>query len=61
MKKDSGIEDLKEQVNDLGCLLRQLQLEKKNLNPKDRMQVCATDVITRTIKGIRKAYDSKSI
>ncbi|XP_061372081.1 kinesin-like protein KIN-4C [Gastrolobium bilobum] len=42
--KDSDIQDLKEQVNSLSCLLRELQLRKEKPESKDKKQVWAIDI-----------------
>ncbi|XP_029126716.1 kinesin-like protein KIN-4C isoform X2 [Cajanus cajan] len=38
LEKDSEIQDLKEQMNSLGCLLRELQSQKEKLDFKDKKQ-----------------------
>ncbi|KAJ1424767.1 kinesin-like protein KIN-4C [Sesbania bispinosa] len=38
LEKDFDIQDLKEQINSLGCLLRQLQSRKEKLDSKDKKQ-----------------------
>ncbi|KAK7351229.1 hypothetical protein VNO77_10525 [Canavalia gladiata] len=38
LEKDSDIQDLKEQMNSLGCLLRELQSRKEKLDFKDKKQ-----------------------
>ena len=43
MEKDFDIQDFKEQINGLGCLLRELQLRKEKLDSKDK-KVWAMDM-----------------
>lgn len=43
-EKDLDIQDLKEQVNNLSSLLKELHLQKEKLNYNDKKQVWAVDI-----------------
>ncbi|XP_027356855.1 kinesin-like protein KIN-4C [Abrus precatorius] len=44
LKKDFDIQDLKEQINSLGCLFGELQSRKEKVDFKDKKQVWAVDI-----------------
>lgn len=43
-KDYDDIQDLKEQVDNLSCLLKELQLQKEKNEPRDKSQVWAIDI-----------------